>query len=192
MEETLAALVPGQPVPTRKELFIDYGIHISHSVVRVRLARPELYARYLELEQLARDEAKRLITKLVQDNVGAEHTVSKQLRDIAYEYGVGQHTLCAWRKEARGGKSERAAWDWKRVMKIVRTAIATKDRAITSLDAMAQRIGSEYHITGTGNSPSPRMSKNTLYDRLSRDEDLYEKFLALCSQNRRRLSKEVK
>lgn len=179
-------------MPSRKELFLDYGQYVSHSVTRVRLARPDLYARFLELEQLARTTAQQRITELVQANAGAEHKVSAEIQAIAQEYSIGLHTLCSWRKAARNGKNERPAWDWPRIMQWLRSAIKAKDKRLTSFAALARLIGPEYHIAGTGNTPQPVMSKHTIYGHLAQDEALHEKFLALCFQNRKRANKEVK
>lgn len=182
------------PVPTRKELLVDFGLNVSHSVIRVRLARPDLFERFLALEQEAAAEAKRRITALVQANIGEEYKVSADIRALAQAYGIGIHTLCRWRKEARGGKQERAAWDWPRVMRLIKDAVRAKDPDIISLAVMAQRIGPEYHISGTGNLPLEVMSKNTLYSKLLEYPELYKKFRELCVRNlaRKRTEKESK
>ena len=49
MEQAIFSMSEGCPVPTRNELFIDYGVNVSHTIMRIRLARPDLYDEYLRL-----------------------------------------------------------------------------------------------------------------------------------------------
>ena len=190
MEQALAAMSEGCPVPTRTELFIDFGINTSHTIMRIRLARPDLYDEYLRLEAAAIAEAQRRVTALVQANLGHEHRVTEQFRALQAEFGIGYYTMRRMRREARGGTQERSAWDWRAIKKFISHLIKQKDPNIVSVAQVAGMIGPDHHIKNNGNRPPTQMSSNTLAGQLRQYPHIREALLKLCAGNRKRINKE--
>lgn len=189
MEQQLAAMVEGQPIPTRTELFIDFGMNVSHTILRIRLVRPDLYEEYKRLEAAAMTTAQQRIAALVRLYWRNENKAMAQFRAIAAEYRIGEYTLRRLRKQARGGAHERASWDWKRIQRFMSQLIKAKDPTLLSVAQMAQRIGPEYHRKTNGNVPLTQMSSNTLTGQLRQYPHMHEALLKLCANNRKRAHK---
>lgn len=192
MEQAICDLRAGCPVPTRTELFIDYGINTSHTIMRIRLVRPDLYNEYLRLEAAAMAEAQRRVTALVQANLGHEGRVLAQFRAIQAEYQLGDYTMRRMRKEARGGTQERSAWDWPAIQQFISKLIKSKDSTIISVAQVAALIGPEYHIKTNGNLPPTKMSQNTLFAQLRQYPHIHKPLVKFCARNRQQLKKESK
>lgn len=192
MEQQLATMVAGKPVPTRTQLFIDLGRDVSHTITRLRLARPELYEEYKRMEEAAMAEAQRQVAVIVQQHWGHEGRATAKFRAIAREYCLGEYTMRRLRREARGGTQERAAWDWKRIQRFISQLIKSKDRTILAVAQVAGMIGPEYHIKTNGNRPPAKMSPNTLAGQLRQYPHIREALLKLCAANRQRAKKESK
>lgn len=192
MEQQLASMVEGKPVPTRTELFIDFGINVSHTITRIRLVRPDLFEEYKRLEAAALAEAQRQVTAVVQQHLGHEGKAMAQFRAIAREYCLGEYTMRRMRRQARGGTQERAAWDWKRIQRFMSQLIKSKDPTILAVAQVAGMLGPEYHIKTNGNRPPSQMSSNTLTCQLRQYPHLHEALLKLCATNRKRAKKESK
>lgn len=192
MEQQLAAMVEGSPVPTRTELFIDFGLNVSHVIMRIRLARPDLYDAYKRLETAALDEAQRQVAAVVQQHYGHEGRATAQFRAIARTYCLGEYTMRRMRRQARGGTQERAAWDWRRIQRFLSQRIKSKDPTIHSVAQVAALIGPEYHVKSNGNRPPSQMSSNTLAYQLRQYPHIHEALLKLCAKNRKRAKKESK
>lgn len=192
MEQQLVSMVEGKPVPTRTELFIDYGMNVSHTILRIRLARPDLYEEYKRLEAAALAEAQRLVAEVVRTNLGHEGRATAQFRGIAREYNLGEYTMRRLRKQARGGKQVRSAWDWKRIQRFISGLIKAKDPTILSVAQVAAQIGPECHLKTNGHMPPRQMSSNTLAGQLRQYPHLREALLKLCAKNRQRANKESK
>lgn len=192
MEQQLANMVEGRPVPTRTELFIDFGINVSHTILRLRLARPDLYEEYKRLEDAAMDAAQQRIADVIRVYWRNENKAMAIFRGIAAEYRIGEYTLRRLRKQARGGAPERAAWDWKRIQRFISQLIKEKDPTLLSVAQMAQRIGPEYHRKTNGNVPTTQMSSNTLTGQLRQYPHIHKALLKLCAANRKRAKKETK
>jgi len=192
MEQQLASMVEGRPVPTRTELFIDFGINVSHTILRLRLVRPDLYEEYKRLEDAAMDAAQQRIADVIRVYWRNENKAMAIFRGIAAEYRIGEYTLRRLRKLARGGTPERAAWDWKRIQRFISQLIKEKDPTLLSVAQMAQRIGPEYHRKTNGNVPNTQMSSNTLTGQLRQYPHIHKALLKLCANNRKRAKKESK
>lgn len=192
MEQAIFSMVEGQPVPTRTELFIDYGMNISHTILRIRLARPDLYEEYKRLEAAALEEAQRRVAEVVRTHLGHEGRATAQFRAIAREYNLGEYTMRRLRKQARGGKQVRSAWDWKRIQRFLSNLVKTKDPTITSVAQVAAQLGPEYRLKTNSRMPPQQMSSNTLAGKLRQYPHLREALLKLCAKNRQRANKESK
>ena len=192
MEQAIFSMSEGCPVPTRNELFIDYGVNVSHTIMRIRLARPDLYDEYLRLEAAALEEAQRRVHSLVQANLGHEHRAIAQFRALQAEFGIGYYTMRRLRRQARGGTQERSAWDWRAIKKFITKLIKEKDATIITVAQVAGMIGPDYHIKNNGNRPPTKMSPNTLAGQLRLYPDLHKALLKLCVTNRQRHTKESK
>ena len=192
MERTIFSLSEGCPVPTRTALFIDYGINVSHTIMRIRLARPDLYNEYLRLEAAAMEAAQRKVTEVVRAHWGHEGRAIAQFRAIQAEYQLGEYTMRRLRRQARGGTQERSAWDWRAIQKFIAKLIKSKDPTIISVAQVADLIGPEYHVKTNGNLPPTKMSHNTLFGQLRQYPHLHKPLVTFCARNRQRLKKESK
>lgn len=191
VERTLSSLVEGQPVPSRTEMFIDYGNNVSYVILRLRLVRPDLYEEYCRLEAAAIAEAQRRVDAVVHEHAGSERRVLHKFKAIQLEFGLGDYTLSRMREQARGGKYARASWDWKRVHAELKRLIKAKDTEVLTIGLAAARFGPEYHVQNARKAPTHTMSENTLTAHLRTRPAMHQALLKLCALNRNRRTKEV-
>lgn len=188
-EHELDKMVEGKPVPTRTQLFIDFGPNTSNTILRIRLNRPDLYARYQHLEVAAREGALRRVAEVVEQYRGREREARAQFKAIQAEYGFGRHTLCALREKARGCCAGRATWDWARIMAEVNELVARKDRKVLTLTDVASKFDPTYYSRVKDGSTPPCMSQHTLLSHLRRYPSVHQALLKLCAANRQRAKK---